>query len=134
MLELECKDVPEFTTMSTELTKSGYATWYLELQHWLKRRGYFFLEMHLSAPTPAGPMGVPVMPQPFHPFCILIGYTKKAVRHMIIGQMMDGKLVPVWNPFKGEKIESVEALGFIVPLDPASMKIEPTNVVSIIQP
>lgn len=112
LLEYPIARVPHFLGMEG---KAGeWDVWWLELQSWLKQRGYFFLVMAL-------PENVPWYEIPYEAPCIFMGKTQKGVYHAVIGEVgKDGKSWKILHdPLVGSSgVAALESLGFLVPLEP----------------
>lgn len=122
ILEIKIDEVPNFAAMSREILPSGYSTWYLEMQAFLSRRGFAWVEMQLGPSTPMFPM-------PYVLTCVMIGKTKAGVRHAVVGTVENTNMDMIWNPSTISDIDAVDALCFLVPLNPASMKHEGASLI-----
>lgn len=105
-----------------EENPDAYPTWYIEMQDWLRRRGFAFVEIQLDQKT--------WMPLPFPAYAIFIGPHATGARHAIVGLCEDGKFIPVFDPLNpgGNAAEAfvknrVEAVCLLAPLDPGAMAL-----------
>jgi hypothetical protein len=127
LLELPVENVPDWidapdATAETE----GYPNWYYRMQQWLSRRGYAFVEIQLERKT--------WMPLPFPTAAIFIGPHESGARHAIVGHCEGGRFIPMHDPLGGPPYKAfleghVEAVCFLVPLDPGKQRYR-TNTVS----
>lgn len=123
LLEYPVDEVPNFLAIDGEV--DGWELWWFNLQEWLMRRGYFFLEVRLTKHTPWFPL-------PFDALCMFVGHTnatkgkpeKERHRHAVIGRVGKNEEFEVLHdPLpEGSGLEQVESLCFLVPLDPSIMK------------
>jgi hypothetical protein len=115
LLELPVETVPHWLGMEKATEKAGeWEVWWLEMQSWLKQRGFFFLVMAL-------PANVPWYEIPYEAPCVFMGKTSKGIDHAVIGEV--GKDGSNWkilhDPLPGSTgIVSLESLGFLVPMEP----------------
>lgn len=116
ILELQLHEVPDFALMKDD-PQCKYPIWWLEMQSFLKVRGFCFVEMVLTEKTP-------LMPMPWSPLVLMFGKTDAGVRHCIVGTIEDFDMIPVWNPDGGAQLTGVISLGLIVPLDPSKMYLK----------
>jgi hypothetical protein len=126
LLELPIAEVPDWLAMRQDDDGEGYPTWYIEMQHWLYERGLAFVEVQLERKT--------WMPLPFPTWAIFIGPDPATGnRHAIVGQCIDGRFAPVHDPMGGDPAQSllngsVEAVCFLVPIDPAATRFKSADV------
>jgi hypothetical protein len=135
LLELPITDVPDFTAMRDD-PESELPVYYVELQHFCKRRGYAFFETQLQMKT--------LFPLPYETLAIFIGYhpsstEQNPVRHAIVGQIAGQTLVPLFDPINpdgnpAEAFISAKVIGlcFLVPLDPARLAVKPPENILVI--
>jgi len=102
-----------------------YPTWWIEMQDWLRRRGFAFVEIQLERKT--------WMPLPYECFAIFIGPDRTGNRHAIVGKCIDAKFCPLWDPMGGDPALAfingrVEAVCFLVPTDPSATRFKSADV------
>ena len=118
LLEFPIEQVPDFMAEHPQNLPEGYENattyplWWISLQKFLKQLNLFYLEIELGENRGWNSL-------PFNAFCILLGTTDKGVKHSIIGQVVDDKFLPVFNPHPTlGRLTAVEGVAFLVPLDP----------------
>lgn len=130
LLEYPVAEVPDWTAMRDD-PDAKYPPFWIEMQHFLKARGYAFLEVQLAQKT--------WMPLPYETLAVFIGPHATGARHAIIGRCEGSKFYPVFDPLNpdgdpGEAFVNhhIEAVCFLVPLDPARLRLaRPGNVIRI---
>lgn len=111
LLEVEIDEIPDFVSETEK-------DWFLEMQHFLAKRGLCFVHIHLHAKTPW-------MPLPHHPWAIFIGLSSKGVTHAVVGRCAGHEFAIIHDPHpKKRGIDLVESVNFLVPLDPANYQPE----------
>lgn len=120
LLEIPITEVPDFTNMRED-SDSAYPVAYLEKQHWLKERGYAWVEIDLTRTRWSA--------LPFETFAIFKGTHTSGEPHAIVGKCIDNTFVPVYDPLEPEGLDvipfkdgRITSIAFLVPLDPCKMQ------------
>lgn len=123
LLDLPIAEVPDWLLMRQDGDDAPdkYPTWFLEMQDFLRKRGYAFVEIQLERKT--------WMPLPFEAWAIFIGTHPTGARHAIVGKCLDSLFVPMHDPLGGDAAIAfvngrVDAVCFLVPLDPVNTKFK----------
>ncbi len=124
LLELPIESVPDFALMVDDEPNPRFPKFWLELQSFVKKYGYFFLEMRLTKNTP-------FMPLPYPALAIFMGDANNGGRHAVVGRVDDDKFIPIHDPFlHSGGLANIESVCFLVPLDCSKMTlIEPENII-----
>lgn len=94
--------------------------WWISVQKWLEQYNFQLLRWELTSRTPWYAM-------PGNPMCILVGSTDAGIKHAVVGYPKDPGLgqdvtfEQVHDPADSNGIASVDALMFLIPVDPAQI-------------
>ncbi len=134
LLEVGINDVPDFIS-ARDNPGDDYPAWYIEIQSWLKERGYGLSEFQLDKDT----QWRAIMPWPM--WCIFLGPHPTGIRHAIVGQIEGKRFIPKWDPLDdltdtdaAKSLVGVDGVVLLVPLDPSKLKMKIITAVEIIDP
>lgn len=131
LLDFDINEVPDFTAAPDDET-SKFPVWYIELQHWLRKQGLFFLEMRIRGKIPLSTIGEkeqeskevfsPWNPLPWPALAMFAGPTHSGNHHIVIGTCEDDGFIVQFDPLGKNlnRLADIHSLCFIVPIDPAS--------------
>lgn len=116
LLEIELDDMPHFSLEKDD------EEWWKKIQGWLFEHGYQLLRVEMVPQQPWYLM-------PAEPLCIIVGRTAKGTPHACVGYaenkpMSEGLICKIiHDPADRDGVESVDALMFLVPVNPVRQKI-----------
>lgn len=126
LLEISINLVPDFTALPDDSGDNELPRWYVELQEFCLSYGYLFIEVQLDQKT--------LFPVPKQLWVICIGPHVTGARHAIVAVQIGSKLIPVFDPMnpKGKPEDAfvgrrVDALAYLVPIDPSQLCIKPDS-------
>jgi hypothetical protein len=120
ILELKLGEVPDFCAVAGD-------KWWKALQDWLKERNLFFLMVQLDQATPWYDVPHPAL-------AIMIGFGPNGINHAVVGEVDGDEFKWTHDPHpSGAGIEKIDAIGFLVtlnPLEPAVIPRERKRIVA----
>ena len=137
LLELPIEGVPDWSSMRED-KDSAYPIWYIEMQAWLVKRGYLYVQINLNEKD--------WVPIPYNMRCILIGDVmtnvaqegqkrkREIVSHAVVGYCDGMKLHIEHDPLPGEREfhGGAKSVVLLVPQDPATMKFTSGNIIEFV--